>query len=554
MDFTRIVGVIGGIAVFLYGMRIMSEGLQKVAGSRMRALLSKVTNNRFAGVATGFVVTALIQSSSATTVMTVGFVNAGLLTVLQSVGIVMGANIGTTVTGWLVSLLGFKIKIAAFALPAIAVGFFARFLKREKLTHWGEVLVGFGFLFLGLSFLKDALPDMKSSPELAAWLHRYAADGYLSTLAVIGVGTVITMVVQSSSAVMAVTLTAAAGGLIDFPTAAALVLGENIGTTVTAMIASVGAQRTALRTAVVHTLFNVSGVLWVWLLFRPMCALVDAIVPGATGDVAALPVHLAAFHTLFNVSNTLLFLPFVGHLSRLVERIVPLRPGVPAEAPELRFIGQPLMATPDLAVAEARRETGRMLLTVLEMFDAALRILRNPDEKLGALVEQVEASEKRVDQMETDITHYLALVTTAELPAALSDEVRLLMGMVSDIERMGDHSERLVRLARKRYDDKLSFTDTAQSDLDEVAGAVRAMLELLVSGLAVARDDLFPRVETLEDEINALRRRIRTAHIERLQAGACAVVGGLVFLDMLTSFEKLGDHGFNVAEALSGRR
>ena len=505
-------------------------------------------------MATGFAVTALIQSSSATTVMTVGFVNAGLLSVLQSVGIVMGANIGTTVTGWLVSLLGFKVKIAAFALPAIAVGFFSRFLKREKLTHWGEVLVGFGFLFLGLSFLKDALPDMKSSPELATWLHRYAASGYLSTLAVIGVGAVLTMIVQSSSAVMAVTLTAAAGGLIDFHTAAALVLGENIGTTVTAMIASVGAQRTALRTAAVHTLFNVCGVLWVWLLFRPMCMLVDSIVPGEVNNLAALPMHLAAFHTLFNVTNTLVFLPFVPQLARLVERIVPLREGAKVEKPELLFIGQPLMATPDLAVAEARRETGRMLLTVLEMFDSALRILRSPDEKLGELVAQVAESEDNVDRLEREITRYLAQVATAELPAALSDEVRLLMDMVGDIERMGDHSERLVKLARRRYDSELTFSATAQQELDGVASPVRAMLELLVSGLAVPRDDLFGRVEALEEQINALRRQIRGAHIKRLQAGSCDVVGGLVFLDMLTSFEKLGDHGFNVAEAIAGRR
>jgi len=547
------IGLFGGLAVFLYGMRVMSEGLQKVAGDRMRDFLARVTDNRFAGVATGLIVTSIIQSSSATTVMTVSFVNAGLITVLQSVGIIMGANIGTTVTGWLVSLLGFKVKISAFALPAVGLGFFARFLKQERITHWGEVLVGFGLLFLGLSFLKDALPTMQDSPALAAWLHRYHADGYGSTALVVLVGTAITVIVQSSSAVMAVTLAAAANGLVDFPTAAALILGENIGTTITAILASFGAQRSALRAATVHTMFNVIGVLWVWLLFRPVVAAVDWIVPGDPSTAAAIPLHLAMFHTLFNVTNTALQLPFARHLARLATWLVPEKTDR-QEEPELVFLSQTLVSTPGLAVAEARREAGLMLMTVLQMFDDAMLVLRHPNEKMGTVVDRLLQAENRVDQLETRISHYLSHAITAEVSEKLSDEVRLLLGMVSDVERMGDHCERLLKLAQRRYDRKLVFSETAYKESDEMAEQVRRLLELLISSLTFARPGFFDEARFFEQKIDTLRHAMREGHIDRLREGGCDVDTGLIFLDMLNSFEKIGDHGFNVAQALAGKR
>ncbi len=547
-----LLGIIGGLGVFLYGMRVMSEGLQRVAGDRLRSVVGKITNNRFTGVVTGFTVTSFIQSSSATTVMVVSFVTSGILTLHQSIGIIMGANIGTTVTGWIVSLLGFKVKISSFALPAVALGVFARFLKQERLRLWGEVLVGFGLLFLGLGFLKDALPDLKHSGELASWLHRYSAHGIASTLATVAVGTVATVVVQSSSAVMAMTLAAAAKGLVDFPTAAALVLGENIGTTATALLASIGTRREAVRAALVHTIFNLAGVTWVLILFVPFCRLVDLLVPGDSSMASGVPVHLAMFHTVFNVTNTLIFLPFTTVLAKLVEKLVP-EPASP-EAPRLEAVEPALMAIPDMDVVKARRETEQMLFTVVRMFDDAMALVSHPDSKLGDVVERVGRSELQVDEMEKAITRFLATVSRFELSESLSAEVSRLIQMVSDIERIGDHCERIVKLAKRRYDEGLRFDEGSQADLEELGTTVRSMLELLLSGLSFARGDLFQEARLHEDKINERRRAMRARRVERIKRGDCPVEEGLVYLDMLTSLEKIGDHGFNVAEALAGRR
>jgi phosphate:Na+ symporter len=529
-------------------MKVMSEGLQNVAGDRMRAILGRATDNRAMGVVTGFTVTSVIQSSSATTVMMVSFVNAGLLTLMQATGIIMGANIGTTVTGWLVSLLGFKIKISAFALPAVAIGFFARFLRREMLTHWGEVLVGFGLLFLGLGFLKDALPNIKESPELAAWIHRYEASSYLMTLAVIGVGTVITMLVQSSSAVMAVTLTAAANGLIDFRTGAALVLGENIGTTITALVAAMGASRNALRAASMHTMFNLFGVLWVWLAFPAMVRLVDWLIPGDPAS-AAITNHLAAFHTAFNVINMALVFPFAAVLVRAANRLIPTRPPVKEKMiePDEAFI-----TMPDMAVSRARVETERMLRDALEMYDLSARLMRQPDLSAEEIGRKLADLEDGVNALERRINAYLVNLSRHQMPSDLSRETNALIRAVNDIERLADDCERLFKIACRGRAQGVSFSETALSELSDYADRTREMVHLLIGGLARKKDgELFRQVCGLKDALNERRGAIHDAHLVRLRDGSCEVGAGLVFLDLLNSVEKVGDYGIRIAQSIS---
>ncbi|MCZ7584881.1 MAG: Na/Pi cotransporter family protein [Deltaproteobacteria bacterium] len=332
--FVRAFEIIGGLGVFLFGMKVVSEGLQKAAGTKLRAILDSLTGNRFLGVFTGFFVTSAVQSSSATTVMLVSLVNSGLLGLQQAIPVLYGCEIGTTMTAWLVALFGFKIKISAFALPMVGVGFFVRFLNRPKLTQWGEFLIGFGILFLGIEFMKDAVPDAKNSPGLTAWLAQWRVmEGLGVRFLVLLAGALITGVIQSSSAMIAMVQVMASTGLLDFYTAATLVIGANIGTTATAGLASLAANRTAKRVALAHTTFNTFGSVWALLLLPYFLRFVDGLIPGdPMASAAAVTVHIALVHTMFNVINTSLFLPFVKQMVDLQNRILPVarRRGVSA--------------------------------------------------------------------------------------------------------------------------------------------------------------------------------------------------------------------------------
>jgi phosphate:Na+ symporter len=359
-------------------MRLMSEGLQQIAGARLKRILAYMTTNRFAGVFSGFATTALIQSSSATTVMTVGFVDAGLLTLRQAIGVIMGANIGTTVTGWLVALLGFKFSVTSAALPAVAVGMVFLLVKRIQRDDIGETVLGFGLLFLGLGLLKDAVPDIRNNPEVLAFLSELTDLGFLSFAVFVLAGTLITIVVQSSSAAMAITLTMTFSGWIDFPTAAALILGENLGTTATAYLASLSAGMNARRAARAHTLFNAFGVLWIAVFFLPFLSLVDTVVPGTVTSRVEITAHLAMFHTMFNIANTGLCIGFVPYMERIVCRLV----GETAEREpgEYRFphVRTGLPETVELDVMAAQGEIGKMAELVEELFGYFLELFENP--------------------------------------------------------------------------------------------------------------------------------------------------------------------------------
>lgn len=550
--------VLGGLGLFLFGMKVMSEALQKATGEKLRDILSKVTSNRFLGLLTGLGITALIQSSSATTVMLVSFVNAGLINLTQSVGIILGANIGTTVTGWIVALLGFKIQVTSFALPAVAIGFFIRFLKNEKFEEWGEVILGFGLLFLGLDIMNSAVKDLRGSEAVMNIMSMVRADTLPSAVLVVLIGSAVTMVVQSSSATVAMTMALAVNGLIDFYTCCALILGENIGTTITAFLASMGASTTARRAARVHMLFNVLGVIWVLACFHWFFVpFVNWIVPGDVfSPVAAerskvIADHMAAFHTMFNVTNALVFLPFTGFLAKVATRLVPEKKGaVAAEEFHLKYIASPLLSTPAININQARLETRRMMGIAIEMFDMVMEVFGKPGEKLGETVEDIQGRESTIDRLEKEISEYLVKISKDSISQDQSAEISMLLHAVNDCERIGDHCENLLKLVRRKYDGKLSFSERAVDEIDEISLKVRELLMLIYDSLMRSPTGIMTTASVLENRINELRKELRTTHIERLNEGACDVPSGLVFIDMLTSFEKIGDHAFNIAEGI----
>jgi phosphate:Na+ symporter len=550
-----VIQIAGGLALFLFGMKIMSEGLQKVAGQRLRQALAVMTGDRFRGVGTGILITSAIQSSSATTVMLVSFVNAGLLNLTQAVGVIMGANIGTTVTAWLVALLGFRIKIAAMALPAIALGFFARFLGQRKLTDWGEVIIGFGLLFLGLDFMKGAVEQLKESPAVLEMMADCHANHLGGLLFAVLVGTLVTAVVQSSSATMAITMALAVQGLIDLPTACALTLGQNIGTTITANFAAIGSSTNAKRAARAHFLFNFIGTIWVIVLFWPLLSLMNAIFPeaaSATASQTASAEYLATYHTLFNVANTLVFLPFAGGLAWLATRMV--RAQKDGEEFSLKYLDTRLVPAPPMAIQAARNELKRMLEKVEFMLDRVLLVVSSPDKKMGKTAEDILAAEETVDRLEKELTEYLVNVSRHEISREQSHEIAGILNAVNDIERMGDHCESLLKLTQRKYDCKYTFSWQATKDILEIGAKVKAFIELLKPHMVKPKINFMDKANVIEESIDQMNMRMRQDHVDRLNQGTCNVDPGLIFIDMLTSFEKMGDHSYNIAQVLSGVR
>ncbi len=540
---STVLNLLGGLGIFLYGLRVMSGGLQKVAGNRMREVLSKMTQNRVSGVFSGFLLTTIAQSSSATTVMMVSFANAGLLTLSQAIGLVMGANIGTTVTLWLVALLGFKVKIAAFALPSIGIGFFFSLLGNEQIKKYSEALIGFGLLFLGLSILKDSVPNLQSNPEALEFIRHFGDLGFGSSVLFVAIGSVLTVVVQSSSAASAITVALLAKGWISFDLAAAMILGENIGTTITAQLAAIGANRNARRVAQSHTIFNLIGVLW-------MLPIMSFVVPLVQGFVADTPTQLAVFHTAFNVLNTSFLIWFVPQIQRVVEWLTPIleeERGV-----SLKFLESGLLATPELASWEARRAIQHMLIEVKKILVKTQRVVLDPRAKLGKVIVEVKQGEGRTDEMEEQIVEFCAQLARAGTSEQIGVAVARMLEMTGDIERMGDHCMNLILLAERRYEKKYRFGAEAESELAKLMEAVLEQLTNLIAGFVGENPYSVTVAEVAEREINAMRSAARKKHARRMQEGTVRVKEGLVFLDMMTNLEKIGDYCFNVVKASQG--
>ncbi|PLX89568.1 MAG: Na/Pi cotransporter [Desulfuromonas sp.] len=558
-DFSQnlIFGLCGGLGLFLYGMKILSEGLQKVADDRLRTILSSLTDNRLLGAGVGMLVAAIVQSSSATTIMVIGFVNAGLLSLVQSLGVILGANIGTTVTAQLIAF-----NISQYALPAIGLGaLFKLFAKNRTLNYVGEVVLGFGLLFFGLLIMKQAFAPLKSSEQFHHLLLMVTDYRLLAVL----VGAGLTMLVQSSSAVIGVTLALASSGLLPFETSVALILGENIGTTVTTNLAAIGTGRAARRAAFCHFFVNLVGVGYMLLFFDLFTGLVDSVTPGdphrtvsvaaqaayldvAIGDAPFVARHIANTHTLFNVINVLIFLPLIGLLAKLSAVVVRESDTVGAEL-QTRFIDKRVLNTPPIALGQARSETRRMAQTTLEMVKGTNRLWQQ--QRVGDIA-ILKKSEDLVDFLQKEITDFLVILSQKPVSSAAQQEIGSLMHMVNDIERIGDHCEHLWQLCRRKIETGTSFTDIGFGEIVDISEKTAELLAFVVASFDEDIADLAERARSLDNVIDALEKTYRSNHISRLNTGECSVRPGLIYIDMLHNYEKIGDHALNVADRLAG--
>lgn len=563
--------LLGGLAVFLFGMKIMSDGLQKMAGVKMRQWLAAATTNRVAAMLSGTLVTSIIQSSSATTVMVVGFTSAGLLNLYQALGVIFGANIGTTMTAWVVSLFGFKIQISLFALPVIAVGFFSQFLPSKWVAarRIGEAAVGFGLLFLGLDIMKNTIPaDFAQSPFVLQWLSKLTPDGLLSLTALIAVGTLLTVILQSSSAVMAMTLTCAAAGIINFPTACTLVLGENIGTTITANLAAIGATKTARRAALGHFLFNFIGVIWVALIFRHFIALIDWLVPGSpfTSDPAqltsVLPYHISAFHTVFNVANTLLMLPLLKQLAALTLFIIPKSKREDKhQDTELVFLNTRFNQTPELAILTARKEVERMMGFVSKLTDKLIYALKTDDEKLfERLIADAKDAESTTDVLEHKINTFLTQMSHGNLSRHAVAQTVTLFDLTNSVEGMGDCGEKIAKILEKfRNTTPRSFSEKDLENMEEIARKTKEVIKNAKASLvnfpnAVSKAQTMQIFKTaLRDEtaLNTMRKALREERNTRISQGENVSTASITaYGDVLNNFERMGDYAMRIVESV----
>ena len=551
-DFLRLIGSLG---LFLYGMKIMSEGLQKFAGDSLRRILTAMTTNRVTGVLTGVLITALIQSSSATTVMVVSFVNAGLLTLTQSIGVIMGANIGTTVTAWLISALGFKVDIAAFSLPLLAFGIPLLFSGKSSRKSVGEFIFGFSFLFMGLQALKANAPDLGANPEMLAFVQNYADMGFFSIILFLFIGAILTMIVQASAATMAITLIMCANGWIDYQLGVALVLGENIGTTITANLAALTGNTQARRAALAHLAFNIFGVIWVLILFYPFTNAVSWFVTNVmriSDPSVAVSFKLAAFHTAFNISNTFIMIWFVGLIEKTVCFLIKGKKDEDEEY-RLRYITGGMLSTAELSILQARKEitlfaerTGRMLDMVKALFYE-----KNEDAFLKTY-SRVEKYESISDRMEIEIANYLTCVAEGRLSSEGKEEIRIMLRAVSEIESIADSCNNMARSIKRRNEFKSIFTDEQNHNVDQMLAltekALHRMIEILKKSELV-RDDVNPSYN-IENEINNYRNQLKIHNVEDINNKKYQYQDGVYYMDIIGEAEKLGDYVLNVVQAV----
>lgn len=550
--------LIGGLGLFLLGMRIMSEGLQKMARERIRRILAALTTNRVMGVLVGIGVTGIIQSSSATTVMLVSFVNAGLMNLTQAVSVIMGANIGTTVTAQIIAF-----KITKYALPCIGVGMAIRLFPRwRRWTFLGEALVGFGLVFFGLHLMKEAFLPLRADPRVLETLRSFSAWPLAAVLA----GAALTMIIQSSSATVGITLALATSGLISYPASVAMVLGENIGTTITANIASVGTNLSARRTARAHFLFNCIGVAYILLLFPWYVQFVDWVTPGnaslvattaqqasalgvGIGEAPYIARHIANAHTIFNIVNTLIFLPIMPLLVKMTERISPARAG--DEVERLVYLDTRTVDTPTIAMQQVHMETTRMADLAKEMYQDAVAYLLTEDEKR---LEAVSKKEEVVDLLHKEITDFLVGVSQQSITRETSLQIRAIMRVVNNLEKIGDHAENIARLAQRKIDQRLPFSPMAMKHMEEISHVGELFIELVADAFRDNNRNIAEEADRLETELDNMESEMREDHINRLEEGVCQVDSGMVFIDLLSNFEKVGDHAYNIAEAVMGKK
>ena len=553
--------LIGALGFFIYGMKVMSDGIQKVAGSKMRSILSKMTSNRFLGITTGFILTALLQSSSATTVMIVSFVNAGLLSLVESIGVIMGANIGTTITAWLISLLGFKVKIASIALPIIAIGFPMMFSSKSNIKAWAEVLIGFALLFMGLDALKESVPNLKENAEFLSFLSSYANMGIISTLIFIGVGTILTLVVQSSSAAMALTLVMCYEGYIPFELAAAMVLGENIGTTITANLAALVGNVHAKRAARAHFIFNIFGVIWMICALQFFINSIDSYMisnmdlspVSSVGESVAVPIGLSIFHTIFNILNVLLLVWFVPLISKTVIRMQPSK-GETDEEFHLEHIGGGLMQTAELSVLEAQKEVIKFGKITSKLYNMILELRKETDsKKFNKLMERIKKYEDITDRMEVEIADYLAKAAQGEMSDSASFKVRSMISIINDMERIGDICYQMSISIERKKERKAEFTAESKKSIEGLLSEVQKALDIMNNNLTSEYSQVtLTEANNAEININNMRNKLRKSYLQKIEKGEMPIQTGMIYNNLIHSLEKVGDHIFNITEAIVG--
>ena len=551
-DFLKLIGSLG---LFLYGMKIMSEGLQKVAGDRLRSILTAMTTNRVTGVLTGVLITALIQSSSATTVMVVSFVNAGLLTLAESISVIMGANIGTTVTAWIISIFGFKVDMAAFALPLLAIALPLIFSGKSNRKSIGEFIFGFSFLFMGLSYLKANAPDLNANPEMLAFVQNYTDMGFFSILLFLFIGTILTMIVQASAATMAITLIMCANGWISLELGAALVLGENIGTTITANLAALTANTQAKRAALAHFVFNVFGVIWVLIIFHPFMELVNWVVDTffqSNNPEVAISYKLSAFHSIFNICNVCILIWGVKLIERTVCALI--HPKEEDEEPRLRFITGGMLSTAELSILQARKEIHLFAERTHRMFGMVQDLMHTEkDDDFNKLFSRVEKYENISDNMELEIANYLNQVSEGRLSSESKLQIRAMLREVTEIESIGDSCYNLARTINRKRQTNQDFTE---KQYEHIHFMMKLTDDALAQMIVVVEKPEHQSIDinksfNIENEINNYRNQLKNQNILDVNNKEYDYQMGVYYMDIIAECEKLSDYVVNVVEASS---
>ena len=553
---TNLLITLGSLGIFLYGMKLMSEALQKIAGDKMRNILSRMTSKPLNGILTGALVTTVIQSSSATTVMVVSFVNAGLLSLAGSIAVIMGANIGTTATAWIISLLGLKFSMAELAIPIVAFSIPFIFSKHSKRKSIGEFIIGFSLLFLGIEFMKDSIPDINNHPQILQFIAQYSDMGYGSVLLFVLIGTILTLIVQSSSATMAITLLMCSQGWISFEVGAAMVLGENIGTTITANIAATVANNAAKRTALSHFVFNVIGVIWMLVVFYPFLNLVAYITESTEGvspfvSAAAIPVALSLFHSLFNIINTSILAWFIPQIIKIVTSIIKINPEE-NENFRLRYIPSSIVNTGELDIQTAQKEIEVFSERIMRMFGFLKDLDNTPkSEEYEKVLARIAKYEDITDNMEIEIAKFLTKIAESELSLKGSQRVSAMLKIIDNMESIADSIYQISIHKKNLRENKIVFDTNLTDNLDTMHNMVTTALKTMNSNLCgdYEKVDLKTSIE-IEKQINQYRDQLRASHFEAIKAGNYNYHTGMAYSGIYALYEKTADFIINVSEAI----
>ena len=548
--------LVGGLGIFLLGMKNMSEGMQAVAGNGLRRIVSAVTNNRFLATGAGVAVTVIVQSSSVTTVMVIGFVNSAVMELSQAIGVIMGANIGTTITGWILVL-----KIGKYGLPLLgAAAFVYLFSRGDRWRYWAMAFMGVGMVFFGLELMKDACGTIKEMPEFEQWFQAANADSYLGVLGCVLIGCLLTFVVQSSSATLGITISLAFQGVISYPTAAALVMGENIGTTITAYLASLGTTTNARRAAYFHIIFNTIGVLWITLIFSwyvkfiPWLINVDVAAAVTENGKQVYPhttAAIAAAHSLFNVTNTLLFLPFVPFFTRLLTKLVPSKSF--KEKPHLTDLDIRMLDTPLLAIEQSRKELDKMSDGCAKMMEW-FAVLLQQDERDGALSDRLKHRERVLDSVEDEMAAFITILLSGNVPHSVAEQARRQLRIADEYESVSDYIANLNRFDRKLRKDSFRFTTAQRDDILLLHGIVSDYLDSVNEGLRQQNTNIATKLESSGKNIRHMIRDLRVKHLDDLSDGNIPPQVSVAFMATLNAYSRIGDHSRDIAETISNER